>query len=210
MNVQKMAITLGVVATIGTGCNRRLDARQAEQAPDGSYVSLSGTVVTASYEQFQLDYGDGTLLVEMDDWQPDDDAVGLLPDDRVVVYGYIDDGFFEQRTLEASSVYVQSLGTWFYANGTDEEQLATATIIAVEPRITLLGDVAEVSPASFQLDTGTGTIRVDTSDLPYDPLDDDGYLQIDTGDRVQVGGRLESSFFDDLQLEASSLTELRG
>jgi len=165
-------------------------------------------VVDASYEQFQLDYGDGTMIVEMDDWDADDDAVGLLPNDRVEVSGRIDDDFFETRTLEASSVYVEGLGTRFYANSADEEGIATTTAIALTPRVTLTGEVVAVRGRTFDLDAGALSLTVDAGSLPYDPFDDEGFLKIEPGDRVQAAGELEETFFDQLQLDATWLTKI--
>ncbi|HMB69874.1 MAG TPA: hypothetical protein VKU85_11200, partial [bacterium] len=89
--------------------------------PDDSWISLSGTVTDARADSFRLDYGDGVITVEMDDWDSYGDAYGLMDGDNVTVYGAIDDDLFETTTIEASSVYVESLNTYFYASAADEE-----------------------------------------------------------------------------------------
>lgn len=100
----------------------------AELAPHGSYVTLGGTVAEASANQFVLDYGEGTIVVEMDDWDWYPEGHDLLENDQVVIYGYVDDDFYERRTIEASSVYVTDAGTQFYASGVDEEDFPVTTV----------------------------------------------------------------------------------
>ena len=51
-------------------------------------------------DDFVLDYGSGTILVEMDDWDSYGDAYGLMDGDRVTVFGRIDDDFFEVAKVE--------------------------------------------------------------------------------------------------------------
>ena len=39
----------------------------------------------------------------------------------MTVYGRVDDDLYETTTIEASSIYDQDLGTYFYASAADEE-----------------------------------------------------------------------------------------
>ena len=80
------------MARSGVGRNR-----SPYTQPDDSWISLSVTV-------------------EMDDGDRDADAYKLLPGDKVNVVGKIDDNLFELISIEASSVYVEKLGTTFYAS----------------------------------------------------------------------------------------------
>jgi hypothetical protein len=57
----------------------------------------------------------------MDDWDWYAEGKNLIDGDKVTVYGRIDDDFFETTSIEASSVYVESLGSYFYASAADEE-----------------------------------------------------------------------------------------
>jgi len=65
--------------------------------PDDSWISISGTVVNPKDDTFMLDYGQGTILVEMDDWDGVGEAYALIDGDRVTVYGAVDDGLFDER-----------------------------------------------------------------------------------------------------------------
>lgn len=185
------------------------DEEEAQLAPNGSWVSLTGTVVETDDDAFTLDYGDGRITVEMDDWDWVPEARHLMIDDHVVVYGFIDDDFLERRTVEASSVYVRDLGTQFYASGVDEEDIPTVTVMEIEPRVELTGTVTEVSGDELTLDTGGGELTVDTAAMRYDPLDQEGYQQVSAGDRVRVTGELTTGLFDDRDLVADTIVTLQ-
>jgi uncharacterized protein YdeI (BOF family) len=209
-----LALPLALALALGCGSQEleetaSRDDVQAETAPDATWVALTGTVVDAQEDRFLLDYGEDVITVEMDDWDAWGDAVGLLPNDEVVVYGRIDDDFFERRTIEAGSVYVRDLGTYFYANAVDEEDVPMVAVVDFEPRIELSGVVTSVRGRELELDTGAGVVDVSTRTMPYDPLDDEGFQQVDVGDRVRVSGELGRDLFDDLALMAQTIVSSR-
>ncbi|MBO6906560.1 MAG: NirD/YgiW/YdeI family stress tolerance protein, partial [Parvibaculum sp.] len=78
---------------------------------DDKWLSLSGNVVDVEGSIFTLDYGEGLVTVEMDDWDWYDETGSLMPGESVVVYGEVDNDLFEQATIEASSVYVSNRNT---------------------------------------------------------------------------------------------------
>jgi uncharacterized protein YdeI (BOF family) len=102
---------------------------------DESWISLSGEVESVARDSFVLDYRKGKVTVEMDDDDRDAEAYVLLRGDRVTVFGFVDADIFQERTIEASSVYVDEIGTWFYASGVDEEDrgLFASVTSPVEP-----------------------------------------------------------------------------
>jgi len=130
MELMKETLSLSMALIAGI-CLFALSAPAMAQAPDDkpnpylmpddTWISISGTAVDPQAASFTLDYGEGTVLVEMDDWDWYGEAGGILDGDKVTVYGEIDDDFYELTSIEASSVYVESLGTYFYANSDDEE-----------------------------------------------------------------------------------------
>lgn len=186
--------------------------REVEVAPNRAWVSVSGTIVSTTPESFRLDYGDGIILVEMDDFDAYADGRPLMADDEVIVYGRIDDDLFEKRKIEASSVYVENLNTHFYANAADEEDYVGTYAVddpIVPGRLELTGTVTSVIGREFTIDTGTKKVQVDTAGLPYDPMDDAGFLRIEKGDKVKVGGKIDVSFIDDTELSADWIVELR-
>src|SRR5690606_33781425 len=171
-------------------------------ASDGSYVSLSGTVTETDPHKFELDYGNGKITVEMDDWDWYPEGHLLLVNDDVIVYGYVDDDFYEKRTIEASSVYVSDVGTQFYASGVDEEDFPVITTIALKPQLQLRGTVTAITADEFKLDTGAGVVDVNIGRMPYNPLDEEGFQKIKPNDRVSVTGSPGIDFFNDLDLMA--------
>lgn len=54
-----------------------------ELLPDESWLSLSDSAVDAKPDRYSLDYGKGTVLVEMDDWNWYPDGYGILEADSV-------------------------------------------------------------------------------------------------------------------------------
>jgi uncharacterized protein YdeI (BOF family) len=177
--------------------------------PDDSWISLSGTVTAVTPDAFTLDYGKGMITVEMDDGDRDADAYKLIEGDKVTVNGIIDDDLFETRTIEASSVYVEKLDTYFYASAADEEDtFVTYWSPVVVSRTVVQGTVTEVNDEEFVLNTGARTVTVEVEEMPYNPLDDVGYQKVDVGDRVSVTGTMDYDLFEGRELVADSLVIL--
>lgn len=205
---------------------------------NNSFVSLQGTVESVSPDTFILSYDDGSdrVTVEMDDGDRDADAYQLLPGDEVTVYGVMDKDLFEMRKIEASSVYVEKLNTWFQASAIDEEDYLIyppLTIVTVspadgsgtgsggspasgsgagmdgpDPLLWLQGEVSGVEDDSFTLTMDNRDVTVTVASLADNPLDDEGYRKIENGDVVSVLGNIDGSFFDSAELEAESVTKV--
>jgi hypothetical protein len=184
-----------------------------EQADD-TWISLSGEVASVYGDSFTLDYGEGLVTVEMDDWDWYAENSALLSGDNVTVYGQVDDDLFETTSIEASSVYVESLGSYFYASAADEEgpyessPVYTVATPIVVSETDVRGTVKTVGEREFTIAIGNEELTIDTSALPYNPLDDQGYQQIEMGDRVLVNGEIDSGFFGDLEIEADYIVTL--
>lgn len=179
--------------------------------PDRSWITLTGNVVDSDYERFRLDYGEGLITVEMDDWDWYDEADHILPGDRVTVYGRIDADLYEKRTIEADSVYVYDRNTYYYANDADEEGFVYYSNFVAIPDGTWMsvsGTVASIDGRELVLDTGVSKIQVDTINMPYNPLDEVGYQKIKKGDRISVWGRLDLDFFEKREIQADSIVTL--
>ncbi|KTG17233.1 MULTISPECIES: hypothetical protein [unclassified Guyparkeria] len=178
--------------------------------PDQSALVLSGTAIEITPSSFVMDYGQGLITVEVDDWEwIEQEARGLIKGDEVTVYGVIDDDFSEARSIEASSLYVENLGTYFAAAPTDDDDVSVipTLVFNVQTGMDVTGKVSSVSPADkeFTIDSGNRQVTVDTSDLNYDVLDDQGFQQVDKGDLVAVNGHMEDDFLESMQLEADSV-----
>ncbi|WP_312944796.1 hypothetical protein [Stutzerimonas kunmingensis] len=69
----KRGLTIGIISSILIASPAMLSAQENSASenpyisPDGSWISLSGTVTSVAPENFTLDYGSGLITVEMDD-----------------------------------------------------------------------------------------------------------------------------------------------
>jgi len=181
------------------------------QKADDTWISIDGTVESVSPNTFDLDYGNGEITVEMDDGDRDADAYKLIAGDKVRVSGMIDDDFLEQRTIEASSVYVENLGTYFTASAVDEEDVFITYTTPVTVSDTVVqGTVTDVDADDdeFTLNTGLRRITVETEEMAYDPLDDEGYQKIEAGDRVSVSADIDYDLFEGSELVANTIVTL--
>ena len=185
----------------------------AEENPyamaDNAWISISGEVEAVDPDEFVLDYGDGSVIVEMDDGDRDADAYKLMKGDDVTVSGLVDDDFFETTTIEASSVYVDKLGTYFYASAVDEEDdFVTVHTPVIMSETVVQGTVKEVNDEEFVVDTGFDELTVEVEEMAYDPLDDQGYQKVEAGDVVSVTGDMDDDFFEGRELVADTVTVL--
>ncbi|MGK7295069.1 MAG: hypothetical protein ACNS61_04455 [Candidatus Wenzhouxiangella sp. M2_3B_020] len=181
------------------------------ELPDDTWISLSGTVTSTTADTFRLDYGDGMIIVEMDDWDDRGETFPLMDGDKVTVYGEVDNVFVND-TIEAASVYVDDLNSFFYASSADEEELgvwAVDTVVTVGD-VSYVGTVQSVDPMTdaFAIDTGKQELTVNVDALLYDPLDDEGFQKIEVGDVVSVEGTLDEDFFTNNDLVADSIVTL--
>lgn len=206
--MNRMTYCIAMALLCGLAANTQ--AQQPYAAPDDSWISISGTVQDPSAGSFTLDYGDGTITVEMDDWDWYAEGYQVLEGDGVTVYGRVDDDLFELATIEANSVYVEDLNSFFYASALDEED-PPAVMVAhiVEPAgLVLQGEVEDVNGREFTVRTGSSIVTVDTSTMPYDPTDDDGYQQIEAGDVVRVLGHIDVDLFEEREIIADVVITL--
>lgn len=189
-------------------------AQNYETKPDQTWVSVQGEVATTSEGEFTLDYGQGYITVEMDDWEwYVEEGKALLPGDTVTVYGEVDDDFAEDAKIEASSVYVESLDSYFYASSADEEsgeENISLDVIAMDTSgpVDINGTVTTVNDTTdeFTIDSGLQTVTVDVSKLSTNLLDDIGFQQIEKGDYVSVSGEFKDDITGDLQVVAERVT----
>lgn len=200
------SLSLAAVASLLTSS---LQGQEAMVAPDDTFIDVSGTVTEVNPQSFKLDVGGDTITVEMDDWDADADAYKLVDGDQVTVNGIVDDDLFERRTIEARSVYVEDLNTYFYASAADEEDAYVAIsqpVVATETVIQ--GTVSSVGDDEFMINTVGGTIEVEVDEMPYNPLDEEGFQQITAGDRVSVTGDMDYDFLEGHVVDADSIVTL--
>ena len=104
---------------------------------------------------------------------------------------------------------MEKLGTTFYASAADEEDyLVTNVYPVVVSAVTLQGTVTEVGVNEFTLNTGARNIRVEVDQMPYNPLDDEGYQKIEKNDFVRVTGDIGYDLIEGREVEAETVIEL--
>lgn len=173
--------------------NGTAPAQRIASTTDGGWITLNGRVVSTTPTSFDLDYGSGRIGVEMDDWDWFQEGRALKPGDQVMVSGQIDKDLFERKKIEAGSVYVQNLGTHFFANPGDEEDFSRTTILVPEqqPFAGASGYVTSKEGTEFEIG-GPAGIRVDVAKMAENPLDAVGPVQVKVGDRVQAWGDMNT------------------
>jgi len=185
-------------------------AERLQAAQNGSWLTLTGRVAQVAPTSFQLDYGSGRVLVEMDDWDWFQEGRALKAGDQVTVSGRVDRDLLEAKKIEASTVYVQNLGTHFFANGQDEEDfLMTTVYVPAQAALpAAVGQVLAIEGREFTLGSPDGAVRVDTAGMTDNPLDTVGARQVKIGDRVQVWGALDLDATERPEIAAQGLVVL--
>lgn len=212
MKTTKILTSILATLTLVVAWSGSASASNPYAKADGEWISLTGEVTNTTLSGFDLDFGDGTITVEMDDWDAYDESALIDDGERVTVYGRIDDALFEKRTIEAGAVYVFSRNVYYHASSADEEgDFEFAGIENVYPYpqeghwVQLSGTVESIHGREFTLDLGYDDFRVDTAEMAYDPLDDIGYQRIDVGDRVSVWGHMDYDLFEARELKAETV-----
>lgn len=159
---------------------------------EGSWLNISGTVLSAAPSSFLLQTADGQLVVEMDDWDWYQEGRRLENGYHVAVTGRIDKDILKGRTIEARSVYVKELGTYYHASAADEESLEANTAYATpSPNyIDATGTVVAVGAGKLALGSPTGSITVVTSQIRANKTAGPPPT-VEPGDRIYVWGDLE-------------------
>jgi len=177
--------------------------------PNGSWITIGGTVHDLMPNSFTLSYGHGVITVEMDQADRTADTDMLENGDTVDVTGRVDDDFLQKETIEAGSVYVARLDKYFYASSLDEEDRTSAEVKLARPNLTAFrGMVTEVGDDQFTIDRGPRKVSVWVDEMESSPLDVTGSRKLEVGDYVEVTAEINRDLFDHRRLEALDVREL--
>lgn len=201
MKKQLMALTLTGVLAASTA-----HAQAPQEQSENSWISISGQVSNPTEDGFTLDYGEGEIPVTVKD-APWYDIKGPFAEGATVsVYGEIDQDDSSQTSIEANSVFVESIGRLFSAT---ETIYGPPEIIPVVPvRVgdyTYTGRVETIGDEAFTIDTGRRELTIDISEMANNPLDDQGALQLEQGDMVMVYGVLDAKLGASRTVTADSI-----
>lgn len=180
----------------------------SELPPNNSYVLMTGVVTESGPDAFRLDYGESNIVVEMDNFDPQQEGRSIEAGDEVTVHGYIDNEFYEQRSIEAGRVDVHKLNTSFFASSLDEEDFPDAVSSGRDSTIDLTGYVLDVQGTKLTLRTGNQEVTVDTKSMGRNPLDGVGYQKVVPGDEVHVVGWLTDDFFNRFEIVAENVVTI--
>lgn len=183
---------------------------------DDTQITMSGTMTDIDGDEFVLNYGDGSIAVELEDWGRDADDLGFNDGAEVTVFGEIDNDLFSASTIEAEAIYLKSSATYYYAAEDADEHSHKAYMWSGPDTyklsdMTLRGRVVstDVDDGKFTIAVGNGDeVTISTAALDYDPLKGELRNPVDTGDWVRVAGRLDFEFFEGKVLRAESVSTI--
>lgn len=177
---------------------------------DDTSLTLSGTVGQVNDDEFTLRTRNGSIAVESDEVFDDENIYRLEPGDRIIVTGNVDDDFFESRKLEANAIHVDKVDVTFTTRDGTVDSFTSSSSNGADDGVTELnGRIVAIEDNEFAISSGTGQTTVNIGNLDDNPLDDQGYLKLDIGDRVQVKGEMTDDWFDERKFEATSLNAIR-
>ena len=180
--------------------------------PNNAWITISGKVTATSADAFVLDYGKGSITVEMDDYDWYAEGSDILINDNVIVSGKIDHDAGETRSIEAASVYVKNARLSFFADASDEEggtRGAKRPVVNTDyPVFSYTGTVVSTAKENLVLDTGYQLLTVNFSAYTENVFDQAGKVRIAPGDRISVKGKITEGYFGAASLDATGVAEL--
>jgi len=182
---------------------------------DGEFVTISGKVSKVQADTFNLMSEGRKITVKMNgnDW--DADGYRILKGDEVIVTSKIDQSFIDNKSIEADSIYVKSLKTYFYKNEQKTHatpflsaNLYTQNKLPENASIELQGEITDVDERNIVVNTGFRKVTVSTKEMNFNPLDKVGLTKVKKGDRVKITGVITDSFFEGKEVSAGFLMKL--
>ncbi len=173
---------------------------------DGSWIGISGSVESTGAGDFVLNYGDGTITVELAD--DTTKAHKFIENERVMVFGIVDEKLFRSTTIQARAVFVESLSTYVHVADGAGERLKSITPTIVSGTV-VQGRVTGITAKNLTLDQGDRMITVDLTRMEHNPLEATGRDRIAQGDLVTALGDIDQTFWKGHVLRASSIEVVR-
>ena len=220
MNIKQSALAIGIASAIAFGSTFGSTIASAQSEDTGSMlgnieedtsITLSGAVLETHEDEFDLRVGAAIVTVEVEDEIRDGGAYTLLPGDRVTVSGRVDDDLFEGKELKADALHIDKLGTTFIIDEEYAEKYGMNFGEDIGDYAVVSGHVTTVRPddGEFRIHAGLGDFTVEVDQLAENPLDDEGYMKIRTGDAVRITGEVDDDWLEGREIVATSIRVVR-
>lgn len=212
MNRQPLSLGIASALFAGMTLNPALaDDHEGmlDQVEDDTSITLSGTVVEAREDEFDLQIGNDTVTIEIDDDIRDGGAYELAAGDRITASGRVDDDLFEGKEIAAEAIHVDKLDTTFIIDEEYADQYGMNMGRNLDDTVSVTGTVIKVADDEFRIRAGIGEFTVEVDELASNPLDDEGYMKIGSGDSVLVVGEIDDDWLEGREIVASSVSVVR-
>lgn len=204
-NAQDTSATtqMNASANTSTSATATSSGMSLAQMQDDAYVVVDGTVGEISGDEFTLNMTNGSIVVELDrfDWDGDETKY-LTVGESVTVTGFIDDDFLEGREIEATQVLLNDSYVYYY---TGDAMPSYEVSMQDGAYISTTGQVSNLNGDEFIVTNRNSQIKVDVSELGYDPTDEEGLQKIENGDTVYVYGNYDKGVFEANELVAQGI-----
>lgn len=209
----KYILSLPAAATIllASSATAHAETGALVNAQDGTYISITGTVGRVlDTDEFVLKTTNGDINVDTNDRWPmlfnkTANQRTLTAGDKVMVRGIIDDNYFTKKEIDAESIAQIGSGyttVYYYDTDNYDDNFWYDSDYYNEKTVSLSGSVAKImDDDEFLLNyVGGGTIEVDAGDVV-----DDINKSLSVGDSVTVYGEVEEGWFNNRELDATSI-----
>jgi uncharacterized protein YdeI (BOF family) len=214
--MRKQFLSIAIASALAAGAASPAAMAQSEgpmleKYEDETSITLSGTVVEARSDEFDLLVNDDTITIEVDEQFRDDGAYTLLAGDEVTVSGRVDDELFQGKVLSADALFIDKLGATFILDEDFVEKYGMVSGRNLSGGIEVAGNVTSVSDDAdeFRIHTGVGDFTVEVENLATNPIDDEGVTRIRPGDWVSVVGQVDSDWLEGREIVASNVHLVR-
>ncbi|MFP4364164.1 MAG: hypothetical protein ACLFR1_09870 [Spirochaetia bacterium] len=186
------------------------------QESETAWLTLAGEVTNIQENSFDLDYGNGTVIVDMEDWDSELSSMPIENGLDVIVSGEIDENFNNDVQMEAEGIYLKDDESFLISQSADRKARSDLRRYAALPEplengeFSIQGIVIDDHPnmREIVLAIGTGVVTVDLSELGRNVQDTQGDRHIEFGERVAVFGDFSLRFFEENTLLADRVIEL--
>ena len=212
MTKPKLTSKLTIAALTLFSAGPLLTASPYTQA-NNSWIELDGRVTSVDTRSFILDYGKGTIRVEIDDYDWFEEAYNVLENDRVKVRGKVDADPNQERSIEAETVRLKDHGVTLQANADDEEDL-TENFVPPLPvqtaSVEIRGTVESFQNGIMLVKTEDGMHRVDLKKSSlYSTQGKKISHTLRTGDFISVVGKEDKKLLGADEIDASATYVLK-